>query len=112
MSILDEKLETIKAVCQAFHVVQLDAFGPVAEDRFDPARDTASFLVACEPSNPRAQYERFFGLLQALEILLGCRIDLVDYKALQDGTLSQQVPEVIRPVYLAKGAVRISEAAR
>lgn len=111
MSILDEKLETIRAVCQAFHVVQMDAFGAVAEDRFDPARDTANFLVACEPSNPRAQYERFFGLLQALEILLGCRIDLVDYKALQEGTISQQVPEVIRPVYLAKGASRITATA-
>lgn len=100
VSILDEKLATIQAICQAFHVLQLDAFGPLVGDNFDPARDTASFLVECEPSELRAQYERFFGLLQALEILLGCRIDLVDYKALREGTIAQQQPEIIKPVYL------------
>lgn len=111
VSVLDEKIETIKAVCQAFHVLQLDAFGPVAEPNFDPSRQTASFLVECEPASPRAQYERFFGLLQALEILLGCRIDLVDYKALREGTVPQKMPETVRPIYISKNAANLRTGA-
>ncbi|MCK5862820.1 MAG: hypothetical protein KAH38_10060 [Candidatus Hydrogenedentes bacterium] len=100
MSILDEKLETVQAICQAFHVLKLDAFGPVAGDKFEPSHGAASFLVECEPASQRARYERFFGLLQALEILLGCRIDLVDYRALRDGSIARKIPEVIKPVYV------------
>ena len=100
MSVLEEKLDTIRAICQAFHILQMDAFGPVARDDFDPSRDAASFLVECAPAPPRAQYERFFGLLQALEILLGCRIDLVDYKALREGSIAQKMPETVKPVYV------------
>jgi len=110
VSVLDEKVETIRAVCQAFHVLQLDAFGPVAEPDFDPSRHAASFLVECEPTSPRAQYERFFGLLQALEILLGCRIDLVDYKALRDGTIPQKMPEIICPIYVSKHAATLRDS--
>lgn len=102
MSILDEKIDSIRAVCQAFHVLQLDAFGPVTKDDFDPSRDAATFLVECEPSSPRAQYERFFGLLQALEILLGCRIDLVEYKAMREGSVAQKMPESVKPLFMAK----------
>ena len=109
MSIIDEKLDTIRAVCQAFHVLQLDAFGPVVGDGFDPSHDDASFLVKCEPSNARAQYERFFGLLQALEILLGCRIDLIDYKALREGSVARQMPEFVKPLFVAKNLSDRSE---
>lgn len=102
MSILNEKIDTIRALCQAFHVLQLDAFGPVVENDFDPSNAAASFLVECEPCNPRAQYERFFGLLQALEILLGCRIDLVEYKAIREGSIAQKMPESVMPLFIAK----------
>ncbi|HDP35943.1 MAG TPA: hypothetical protein ENN29_12635 [Candidatus Hydrogenedentes bacterium] len=101
VSVLNEKLEAIRALCQVFHVLRLEAFGAVASEDFNPSRDIATFVVECDADNARVQYERFFGLLQGLEILLGCRIDLVDYKALQAGKVVQQIPESRMPVYVA-----------
>ena len=100
--ILEEKLGGIRALCQVFHVLQLDAFGAIIDDDFDPSHDVASFVIKSEPANVRVQYERFFGLLQGLEVLLECRIDLIDYKALIERSIVQQVPEDRLPVYVAK----------
>lgn len=102
MSVLDEKLETVRALCGVFHVLRLEAFGAVTSDDFDPSRDIASFVVESEPADARVQYERFFGLLQGLEVLLGCRIDLIDYKAWREGRVVQQIPESRVPIFMAR----------
>ncbi len=93
MSVLDEKLEAIETVCSTFRVVRLDAYGAVTGDDYDASSDPVIFAAAFEPSTPQAQYERFFGLQQALEIVMESEIELIDYKALLEGSFLRQLPK-------------------
>jgi predicted nucleotidyltransferase len=80
MPILDQHLPQIEALCRKYNVERLEAFGSVVGDHFDPDRSDVDLLVLFQKS-AAAMEDRYFGLLEDLEKLLGRRVDLVDIKA-------------------------------
>jgi predicted nucleotidyltransferase len=67
-------------LAQRFGVIRLALFGSAARDTAGPASDV-DVLVAFDGPATSARY---FGLQFYLEDLLGCDVDLVTEKALQD----------------------------
>ena len=63
---------------------RLEVFGSAAGEGFEPSRSDLDFLVDFEPSSHSEMADRYFGLLEALEDLFGCRIDLVMTAAIKN----------------------------
>ena len=64
-------------------MTRLEVFGSAARGHdFDPARSDADFLVAFEKEASRSALDQFFGFAEALEDILGRRVDLVERGAL------------------------------
>ena len=42
---LEDRLDAIRAACERFHVVRLDAFGSAIRDDFEPGRSDIDLLV-------------------------------------------------------------------
>jgi predicted nucleotidyltransferase len=73
----------LAALCRRYGVDRLEVFGSAARGRdFDAARSDIDFLVTFGP-NVRNDLSNFDDFKQALETLLGRRVDLVDREAVE-----------------------------
>ena len=66
----------IVELCRRYGVRRLDVFGSAARDDFNRDESDIDFLFEFD-EDPDALADRFFGLLEGLEELLGRKIDLV-----------------------------------
>lgn len=74
----------LAALCLRYGVERLEVFGSAARGTdFDPGRSDADFLVKFKEGAGLSTLDRFFGLAEALERLLGRPVDLVERKALE-----------------------------
>ena len=74
--------EELAQLCRRFGVRRLEVFGSAAREAdFDAARSDIDFLV--EFGAQADDLARFLDFKQALEALLGRRVDLVDRKAIE-----------------------------
>ncbi len=79
-----EKRDELIALCRRYDVARLEVFGSAARGvDFDPATSDADFLVEFIPDSRMASLAQFFDLAEALERLLGRRVDLVERKTLE-----------------------------
>ena len=71
----------IVRLCREFGVTRLEAFGSAARgDDFDPARSDADFLVKFAPTPDRGAFRQYFDFAEAMQALLGRRVDIVSGK--------------------------------
>jgi predicted nucleotidyltransferase len=80
---IDEKRDALAALCRRYGVARLELFGSAARGAgFDPNRSDADFLVTFTPA-ARNDLALFADLKDALERLLGRRVDLVEREAVE-----------------------------
>jgi predicted nucleotidyltransferase len=80
---ITEHMAALTELCRRHHVVRLEIFGSAARgDDFAPSRSDADFLVTFEPAY-RNDIALFEDLQDALEALLGRRVDLVERRAVE-----------------------------
>jgi len=78
-----EKREALAELCRRYGVERLEVFGSAARGTdFDRDRSDADFLVTFTPS-ARNDLAAFADLKEALERLLGRRVDLVEREAIE-----------------------------
>jgi predicted nucleotidyltransferase len=73
---IDQHRQAIADLCRQFGVRKLELFGSCASEQFDPARSDVDFFYEFD-SDPSSLADRFFGLLEGLERVLGRKVDLV-----------------------------------
>lgn len=100
-SVVKSKRNQIERLCREYQVKQLDVFGSGAAGTFDDEKSDLDFLVEFSPCSASEHYERFFGLVEALEQLLGRRVDLVEIHALRNPHFIQDVTANRQQVYAA-----------
>ncbi|MCK7495619.1 MAG: DUF86 domain-containing protein [Comamonadaceae bacterium] len=109
--LLEDNRDAIAEVCRRFGVERLEVFGSAADGRFDAARSDVDFIVrfATEPTErlPR----RFFGLADALETMLGRRVDLMIDEPIRNRFLRRAVEASRREFYVAETAKHLEDAA-
>jgi predicted nucleotidyltransferase len=75
--------DALTALCRRFGVVRLEVFGSSARGAdFDATRSDADFLVTFAP-NRRDDLAAFLDFEEALEALLGRKVDLVEREAIE-----------------------------
>lgn len=84
IELLHQHRQQIAALCLQFGVERLESFGSAARGEFDPASSDLDFLVQFKDLGWKDPSVQYFGLLHALEDLLGRRIDLVERAAVEN----------------------------
>ena len=86
-----EQKTAIEAACRRHRASRLDLFGSAASGKFDPSRSDFDFLVEFEPGSPAEISERYFGLMDDLETLLGHPVDLIIRSSIRNPYLLESV---------------------
>ncbi len=101
---LIEHLGDIERLCQVYGVARLEVFGSAADGRFDPARSDIDFIVDLAPDASRSLAERYFGLSDALEAVLGRKVDLLTDASIRNPYLRKSVDANRREIYVRSAA--------
>jgi predicted nucleotidyltransferase len=82
---IEKRREELIALCRQYDVARLEVFGSAARGiDFDPEKSDVDFLVEFKPESELSPLNRFFGPVEALEKLLGRRVDLVEASAIRN----------------------------
>ena len=83
--LIASKKKEIAEICRRFGVKRLEVFGSAARGAdFDPEKSDADFLVEFEPSARKPWMGEYIELQEALEALLGRKVDVVSLTALPE----------------------------
>lgn len=94
-------VDQLRELCSAHRVRTLWLFGSAATGEFDPARSDYDFAVEFLPGPRSGLDDVYFRLHEALESLLGRRVDLVEYAAIRNPYVLRSVDRTKVPVYAA-----------
>jgi len=92
----------ISALCRRYSVRRLELFGSGPSQDFDPQRSDLDFLVDFVPDDDKDLFHRYFGLNEALEDLLGLKVDLVMAGAMKNLFFIESVNKTRQNVYAAE----------
>ncbi len=92
--------DEIARLCRAYGVDRLEVFGSAADGRFDPVRSDFDFIVRFASGDGDSLARRFLGLAEALESLLGRRVDLMTDHAIENPYLRRSVEATRRSLYV------------
>jgi predicted nucleotidyltransferase len=83
ISLITDNHAAIAALCREYGIRKLEVFGSVATDAFDEASSDLDFIV--DPGGyERGVAGRFFRFADALESLLGRKVDLITEEQIQN----------------------------
>ena len=100
--LIDQHRDEIARLCRHHAVRRLEVFGSAARGvDFDPARSDADFLVEFAPATGHDPLQRFFGLTEDLQALLGRRVDLVEPQALRNPYIIAEINRARELLYAA-----------
>src|SRR5208282_623567 len=83
IAVLEQNREQIAALCRKYGVSKLELFGSAARGDFEAATSDIDLFFEFD-SNPTGLADRFFGLSEDLERLLGRPVDLVSSQDVQN----------------------------
>ena len=84
VGLVEERSGEIARLCERYRVKRLELFGSAAGVDFDPQESDIDFLVEFLPLRSGEHADAYFGLLEALEELLGRSVDLVMLSAVRN----------------------------
>lgn len=98
---IQQHREDLEALCRRFGVRRLEVFGSAATGRFHAESSDLDFLVELQSPTGPGYADRYFGLLEALEALLGRPVDLVIAFALNNPYFRESIEETRTVLYAA-----------
>lgn len=102
LPLIHEYLAEIATVCREFDVRRLEVFGSAARVAdFDPNSSDVDFIVEFGTETLPPTLERFLALRSALELVLGCRVDLSSAMPVRNPFLRTEINRSREAVYAA-----------
>jgi len=98
-SIIESRRDEVQRLCRQFGVQSLDLFGSAAGEAFDPRRSDIDFVVDFGPGAQPDLFSRYFGLNEALDALLGRKVDLVMAGSMVNPYFIDAVNRTRQPIY-------------
>jgi predicted nucleotidyltransferase len=92
--------DEIARLCRSHGVERLEVFGSAADGRFDPARSDFDFIVTFTADAQEGIGSHYFDLADALERLLGRRVDLLTNEPIRNPYLRKAVDATRRDLYV------------
>jgi uncharacterized protein len=99
--VIERRQPDIVALARRFRVETLMIFGSAATGEFDPSRSDIDLVVRFRDMPPTDHADCYFGLLHALEDLLGTRVDLLEEEAISNPYLQRSIDQSKRTLYAA-----------
>ncbi len=90
MKLITLNIDTIKALCDKYHVKTLFAFGSVTRDELRSTSDI-DLVVDIDSNDPLSYSDDYFGLKFQLEQLLKRQVDLLEQHAIKNQYLRQNI---------------------
>lgn len=100
-ALIESQRAEIAKLCARFGVHRLELFGSAATGAFDPAHSDVDFLVQFDRGRRIGALEQYFGLKEALEVLLGRPVDLVEDGASSNRYFLESMNKSRRLLYAA-----------
>ena len=96
---LEPHHDAIADLCRRLGVARLELFGSAATLAFEAGRSDYDFLVELDPKAPGSRAARLIDLAEALERLLGAKVDLVNPRYIRNPYFAAKVQRTRIPVY-------------
>ena len=80
LALIEEHRAEIEALCRKHRVKRLELFGSAARGDFAPGRSDIDFFYEFDPKDTEGLADRYFGIMEDLEKLLGVKVDFVSAK--------------------------------
>jgi predicted nucleotidyltransferase len=96
-----EQSQALGALSERFDVRRLELFGSAATGGFDKERSDLDFLVEFDVEDTAGFADRYFGLMEGLEKLFSCPVDLVVASAIKNPYFRESVERTKVLVYAA-----------
>ena len=93
--------DELARLCRRFGVRRLEVFGSAVSGDFQDDESDLDFLVEFEPEAGAGHADRYFGLLEALEVLFARRVDLVVASAITNPYFLQSIERTRAVLYAA-----------
>lgn len=100
MELLVKYRSEIDSLCRAYHVSVLYAFGSIVGKKFNAESDI-DFVVAFDNVSLDDYADNYFGLCEALEKLLGRKVDLVVETSIKNPYFKEEVDETKQLLFAA-----------
>ena len=102
ISFIEENYESLKRLCKQYRVKRFEVFGSsLTGEGFDSENSDLDFLVEFLPLQPGEHADAYFGLLEALQDLFRCSIDLVETKAIRNPYFLESINQNRKEIYAA-----------
>lgn len=90
MNLLEKNIEQIKRLCQLNSVNELFAFGSITNQNFNEESDV-DLVVDINDPDPIAYSDKYFNLKFSLEDMLERAVDLLEFKAIKNPYLKEEI---------------------
>ncbi len=96
---ISERAKELEQLCIDYRVQRLDLFGSAVTGQYNPEESDLDFVVEFQPL-PAGEYaDAYFGLLESLEQLFDCPVDLIIGSAIKNPYFLQSVEKTRTAVY-------------
>jgi predicted nucleotidyltransferase len=96
---LKERIADVAQLCRSFHVQELHLFGSSTSASNVSEVGDLDFLVRFDDMPPILYSNSYFGLAEGLSELFGCRVDLVEEKAIRNPFFRESVESAKERIY-------------
>jgi|SRR6266853_512213 len=90
-------------ICRRFGVRRLDLFGSAARGDFEPGSSDFDFVVSFADKSPGSYADRYFDFAEALEHLLGHKVDLLTERSIRNPYFRREVESTRQILYEDRG---------
>lgn len=97
--LIERHRSEIDRLCRRYGVARLALFGSATGPSFDPAISDVDFVVEFQPEVRATAFDRYFGLKEALEQLLGRKVDLITEPSIRNPYLRREIEASRQPLY-------------
>lgn len=102
LGIVRDHIEDIARLCEQYNVKHLELFGSALRaEGFDPETGDIDFLVEFLPLEPRKHAKSYFALLEKLQDMFLCEIDLVETAAITNPYFLESINKNRSQIYAA-----------
>jgi uncharacterized protein len=95
-------LTEIDQLYHQFNVEELAVFGSALREDFDPTQSDIDFVVTFKPMGPVFHAKAYFGLVEALETLLGRKVDLLSLSAVRNPYIRAEIEKTRKTLYVSQ----------
>ena len=102
IGLIKDNYESLKNLCEQYRVQRLEVFGSaLTGEAFDSESSDLDFLVEFLPLQPGEHADCYFGLLEALQDMFHCHVDLVMTRAIKNPYFLESINKCREVIYAA-----------